>query len=630
MPYPVPHTIPYSLARAASVATTFNDPYNSFDFAIGGIPFRSAISPDNPMVRATAQFKKDQFDNSDEPGEQTLTGWWLRSQSSWHLGTGIKTMDVALDNTAQFRFADSAGIDPWTEGQLSLLKTATLQVAAGATTGCLGVTIAGADYVLYYSTTHLFKVDAAGTATEITWGGSDSITAITSDGANWFAVSDEGIYRGALSGTSGTKIWTCTPSHAVIRWVKNRLMAGLDNKIYELIDPGSGYPLALPTATYTHPVSTYVWTDIADGPEAIYAVGFVGSDSSILRLTLSTAGAIPTLTSATTAGELPRNEIGYSLYTYIGSFLAIGTNKGVRVAIIGGDGLIEIGNLISTPSTVYDFVGQGPWVWASYSDGIGSGLISGLLRIDLSAQLPNGKYAYATDLQSGATGTVYGVSTLGLSGRLVFAVASSGLYYEHATRYESSGYVTTGRIRYNTVWPKLFKRYNVRGTFNGPIAIATIDSSGNTVNLASVNSDTDQSQDLAIDFPAGPQEFISLKFTLAHNPINNASTPVMRGWQLKALPGGPRPHQYVVPLLCMDSELDANGVRQGYQGYGLERLEAMEQLESNGDIVVFQDLARQASALVTVEQLEFRQLAPPGPNAEVWAGVLTAVLRTVD
>ena len=61
----------------------------AYDTAIGGMPFIYAISDGRPYIRQTAPFKKEQFDNQTEPGEQSLTGWWIRSQSSFHYGDGI-------------------------------------------------------------------------------------------------------------------------------------------------------------------------------------------------------------------------------------------------------------------------------------------------------------------------------------------------------------------------------------------------------------------------------------------------------------------------------------------------------------------------------------------------------------
>jgi hypothetical protein len=65
----------------------------AYDTAIGGLPFIYAINDTRPYIRQTAPFRKDQFDNGAEPGEQSLTGWWIRSQMSFHSGTGINFYD---------------------------------------------------------------------------------------------------------------------------------------------------------------------------------------------------------------------------------------------------------------------------------------------------------------------------------------------------------------------------------------------------------------------------------------------------------------------------------------------------------------------------------------------------------
>jgi hypothetical protein len=72
----------------------------SYDTAIGGLPFIYAINDARPYTRQTAPFRKDQFDNGQEPGEQSLTGWWLRSQMSFHSGSGIKFFDPATTEWA--------------------------------------------------------------------------------------------------------------------------------------------------------------------------------------------------------------------------------------------------------------------------------------------------------------------------------------------------------------------------------------------------------------------------------------------------------------------------------------------------------------------------------------------------
>ena len=118
------HKIPYQLSGSPISGTgQYRLSDNVYDFAIAGIPFLSAIKDDRPYMQRMAEIKKQQFDNFAEPGEQTLQGWWLRSQSSFTGGAGVLYQDPDNDNQFNFRFADSLGVDPWTSGNLSLLRS---------------------------------------------------------------------------------------------------------------------------------------------------------------------------------------------------------------------------------------------------------------------------------------------------------------------------------------------------------------------------------------------------------------------------------------------------------------------------------------------------------------------------
>ena len=100
----------------------FTNTSNVYDIAIGGQPFLLASSDKYPYQRQTATYRKQQFDNTKEVGEQSFEGWWLRSQSSFHNGSGINYLDPYVSENVQYRFNDSEGVDVWTPGQATLLK----------------------------------------------------------------------------------------------------------------------------------------------------------------------------------------------------------------------------------------------------------------------------------------------------------------------------------------------------------------------------------------------------------------------------------------------------------------------------------------------------------------------------
>ncbi len=86
--------IPYVLSNPVG-AINYSSTGEAYDIAIGGQPFFLATSDDTPYRRVTAQYRKQQYDQTREAGEQSLTGWWFRSQSSFHLGQGIKYFEPA-------------------------------------------------------------------------------------------------------------------------------------------------------------------------------------------------------------------------------------------------------------------------------------------------------------------------------------------------------------------------------------------------------------------------------------------------------------------------------------------------------------------------------------------------------
>ncbi len=107
---------------AGTTTELYQNTGNIYDIAIGGQPFLLAASDKYPYQRQTATYRKQQFDNTREVGEQSFEGWWLRSQSSFHLGSGINYLDPYTGETVQYRFFDSEGVDVWTPGSASLLK----------------------------------------------------------------------------------------------------------------------------------------------------------------------------------------------------------------------------------------------------------------------------------------------------------------------------------------------------------------------------------------------------------------------------------------------------------------------------------------------------------------------------
>src|SRR5512139_798789 len=111
-----------------------------YDVLLSGVGFVLAVSSNTPYKRESSPVQKQQIDTSTEAGEQTLDGMWTRSQTSWHLGAGSDFYEPGSRdeaNPSRFRFKDSRGVDPWTQGRLSLLrKVVAVDVTANSVAVC--------------------------------------------------------------------------------------------------------------------------------------------------------------------------------------------------------------------------------------------------------------------------------------------------------------------------------------------------------------------------------------------------------------------------------------------------------------------------------------------------------------
>ena len=396
----------------------------AYDTAIGGMPFIYAISDSRPYIRQTAPFRKDQFDNQTEPGEQSLTGWWIRSQSSFHYGDGITFYDPTSSNSGSpehYRYAESKGVNVWDIGQVTLLNdvdaehitTGAIESNGRANQQLRSIKWNNNNGVLLRDEYDVDKIASDGTVThfiDYVSGTDKPVYAICDDGVTAFWITNTAtkktVYKKPLTGTSASTADVTTMfdevgliSNATMEYVKDRIVMCADNKVYEF----SSSAVAMPSPVYTHPSTAHVYTSVAASGTSIYVSGYNGIQSTILRFTLSSAGVMPTLTSAIIAAEFPVGEIVHKIHYYLG-YMVIGTNLGVRVAQVSDDGSINYGPLIvETSQPCYDFASRDHYVWCATSvDGE-----PGVIRIDLSAEIETLRFAWANDLYyTGVTGHV--------------------------------------------------------------------------------------------------------------------------------------------------------------------------------------------------------------------------------
>jgi hypothetical protein len=725
--------LPYVLSNPVG-ATTYSSTGEAYDIAIAGLPFFLMNSDDAPYRRVTAQYRKQQIDQSREPGEQTLTGWWLRSQSSFHYGQGIKFFEPIQDESLRFQYTESKGINVWTKGQATLLKSVdsqhtitggiqtngrpwqysrsiqwttnsikydgvlltdeydvdkvfpkitvsisnkalTSNVATLTTTAvhglCTGmeIVITGVDATFNGT----YRITGVPTTTTFTYAktasnvastavspvgtgvaevihfidynsGSDyPVFAICDDGVNAYWVTNKlvganqrlTVYKKALTGDSTTaetqmfQSTTVATTNAVMEYTKERIIMCVNDSVYEFPTNQS----SMPTAVYVHRDNDHIFTSVTSSGAAIYISGYSGIQSNIYKFTLSTAGAMPTLTSAITAAELPVGEITFKIAYYLGN-MAIGTNQGMRMADVNSlDGSITYGALIfESDQPVYDFAFRDRYIWAS------SGVEgqAGVTRVDMGQPLGNLLFPYAWDLYDPADtlGTyTTACAFLGDTNRLVFCNAGNGtdgtIYVESASTLIAEGTLRTGYVRYNTLELKIFKLMQARvDTTNGGLYIDSIDYADNFYRIGTFTQESNVPE-VNINYPQASQEYLGFQFTLTRSTTDTSKGPLFTGYQIKALPAIPRQRLIQYPLSCYDHESDHFGVEVGFEGSAYDRMTQLESIENVGDTIRVEDFRTGESYIGLIEELDFRNATPSDKRFSGYGGTLLVTIRTV-
>ena len=733
--------IPYVLSNPAG-STNYQATGVAYDIAINGLPFFLAASDDSPYRRVTAQYRKQQYDQTREAGEQSLTGWWFRSQSSFHLGQGIKYFEPAQDESLRFQYTESKGLDVWTKGQVSLIldtdathqTTGTLNANlrpqqhlrsiqweqlknTGATTyneflGCLmldgydidkiyptitatvsnkaltsnvatlttsaahglavgmEIVVAGVDATfngtytiatvpttttLTYAKTASDVPSAASTGTitsvvqhfvDYNSGTDDKVYAMCDDGVNCYWVTNVTsggstkltMFKKPLTGYSTDsptstvqmfQVTGLTVTNAVMEFTKERIVACINNKVYEI----STTATALPTAVYTHPVDNFVYTSITSSGAAIYVTGFSGTQSNIQKFTLASNGTMPTLTSAITAAEMPSGERIYKIAYYLG-YMMIGTTKGIRAAVVSDDGSLAYGPLIwENTQPVYDFAFRDKFAWAA----TGVEDEPGTIRLDLSTQIAPLVFPYAYDTYKATGSTAHETTACAFingTDRLAFTTnaitgTDGSVYIESESTLVSSGYLQTGYVRYNTLEGKLFKLLTPRiDTTNGGLSISSISYDGTEYPIGSFAQES-AVQEIGIPYPQGAQEYMGFKFTLTRDTSDSTLGPLFTGYQLKSLPAVPRQRLIQYPLFCYDHETDKFGVEVGYESSAWDRMQQLEAVENAGDTIRIEDFRTGESFIGLIEEMDFINRTPQDKRFTGFGGTLVVTIRSV-
>lgn len=748
-PFDITEDFPYDISVPAPDNTFFLSDV-AYDFVIDNLPFIAKIGNQNPYIRQTAQYRKEQFDNSQDPGEQSLTGWWLRSQYSFHNGAGIGFYEPGTDKEhTSHRFEDSRGINVWDEGEAKPLKEVT-HAYTGASNLCSSVAKGdGVDAIIVGGADGLLKKvvlngdsDVTGTANVTTYtlnvnhnvGSTHPFYSITTDGDYYYALCADALHRGQVNGTTGDIVLygnLNTDPAGFVKYAKGYVFFGSGRRLYRAdtgitaTDHHNNGGTTLPSGVNlkVHSSAGWKWNDLAAGTTHLYASGYSGNRSEIWSIPFDgsgsdsgqTATSLPNLPGSFVSAQLPLGEIVNCIEYYLG-FLIIGTNRGVRIAQTGTNGDIAYGPLLYESSyAVNGLVSDDRFVYAATKVlGEGNKTHACLVRMDLSQDFGDGTFAYAYDLEYqssinesyeitnkvltsnvatlttktphdfsvGNSVTVSGVGTpfdgtytvtaktsttfsYARTASNVTSAASSGsvletpssseafdallvdsrlvlvtqeqedvtnkgeLQVQSQDTYRSSGWLKTGKVRFGTIEPKFFRFVNVKcKTGEGDsIDISVIDESDIETGLTTVTTGLSNIENL-ISTPSKSQERMSFKFTF-NNSNADTSLPILRAWQVKAIPAVRRQRMIQVPLSCFDFESDRYNTSFGWENRALELIQKIEQLEETGKFVTVTDYRMDETFIGVIEQVEFSNETSPDRNSSGFGGLLTITIRKI-
>jgi hypothetical protein len=187
-----------------------------------------------------------------------------------------------------------------------------------------------------------------------------------------------------------------------------------------------------------------------------------------------------------------------------------------------------------------------------------------------------------------------------------------------------AGHLQTGYHRFGTLENKKFQTVHLRGSGTGGfITVSKVDANGTAISLFTLDLSVQQSADVTMRADA-PIERMALRFDLA--PDGDLS-PTLLGYQLRALPAPIRQRMIRVPLALHDVERRGTTRAKGHRNGAWERLDALEQMEADGNTVTFQDFRTGESGVAYIEQITHEGNTPPGRQGDGFGGVVTVTLR---
>jgi hypothetical protein len=571
------------LATTEEIVWDFLDPFYAgtsltsdlvwarFDVAINGVGFMIDWADEQLSGPSSIPLLRGQLDTGARAGGGSLTreDLWRRQILSFHHGTGQRWAD--RDDSDEFRFRSSQGVDPWTKYRLGLLRDVS-QIVASTTVGeMVAMNVSGVAAILHYSDNGTWKV-AYVAADDTVTGGSSGSTGITlspatpdapqlaSSGTDIYGIDNGGAtIRKSTGGVTSTTLFaTASNVCYCIGYAHGRLLVGVAPGGRLLQDITTGTPATIATLTDLGEI----WLCFTEGKQVIYGAA---NSPGVRQSRIYSIGFDPTtsvLGTPAVAGVIPAGEQIRTIFGYL-DFLFVGTDKGFRMCRQGSNGVLEVGTLIPITGGVRSFTAIGQYVYFAWSNFATA--TSGIGRIDITVFTDADLVpAYASDLMAGVAGTVDGVvgvdntNTSANVPRPWFAVkgAGGGIFVQHPTNYVPSGRLDTGLFGYDTSEQKDLAALDVRTEpLAGSVQLSVSNDEGSFVSVDTATVAGSVGMYMPTRHLGANRHELRLVLTRA----SATTAPVVTELTALAWPAVQRGETWMLPLLVQDGVLDRLG-----------------------------------------------------------------------
>lgn len=556
---------------------------------------------------------------------------WRQQAQSWHLGAGQSNQD--RDDSLQYRFHESFGIDPWTRWEVSLLPETLRLYGTDALTGKSWLTVTG-EYLSVFNDEAIYWYDELSVGSTAYVGSTvvssgNAIVDIADDGHLATALTEDR-YIWTVSGPGGTPTkWAnhqYTAGANFIAWEKDYLLVGDGNKLYNAIKANN------PVLIYTHPDADFRWQSAASGNSCIYVLGTLSDRTTIHRVNIKQDGT--GLQPCIVAATLPDGEVGYSIDTYLG-FVLIGTDKGVRMAQPNNDaGDLTLGPIIPTAAPVRCFEGQDRFVWYGLESMNGTygesepyfpdTPVPGLGRLDLSVSTVGALTpAYAQDIVAIGQPSAPVRSAATFAGKRVFSIDGGGVWFEGTNKMEA-GWFTEGTMSFSVedVKTGLYIQAKWMPLVGEVCLDISYDSTGYIRLVDLKQQGTIRSGNISLN---GTQfSRIDSRVLLRRSDSTPTTGPRFTRWEVRAIPVKGRANRWTLPILNYE-ETEIDGVK--YTRNPLAVLDNLMSLVESGTLFTLQESGR----AFQVHAKEFTwQPEKLTINGRAWQGIYTLVVEEVQ